>query len=49
MPFAILESLPLVPLTILNGQNILAVLVFLVPFIIFAAMAVSSRRNHRHR
>ena len=46
MPLAI-PAPPL--LTIINGQNILAVLVFLVPFIIFAAMAISSRRNHRQQ
>ncbi len=31
----------------LNGQNVLAALVFLIPFILFGAMGIASRRNHR--
>ncbi|HEV2530038.1 MAG TPA: hypothetical protein VGT61_16450 [Thermomicrobiales bacterium] len=30
-----------------DAQNILAVLVFLIPFILFGAMGIASCRNHR--
>ena len=33
----------------IDGLTVLAVLVFFVPFIIFAAMAIASRRAHRDR
>ena len=33
----------------IDGLTVLAVLVFLVPFIIFAAMAIGSRRARRNQ
>jgi hypothetical protein len=32
-----------------NAQNILALLVFFIPFILFGLMAIASRRNHRRQ